>query len=703
MAAMFDRAAFELGLRVAITVPVALFVSDRLIGGAQGPLFTAFGSFALLAMADFGGPPLRRLRAYAGCTVVGALLIALATPVSGQPLAAGLVALPVLFAIRFGGSFGAQFSAGVTAVTLAFVLAIAVEVPTSELGDRLLGWGIAGVFAIAAALLLWPTWERSRMLHRLARVATAFADDGLGERAGEAHRLLAEFREQRPTGISVHAATLREERCFHRTISQMARLGAMSPLPACDSPQARALLERIEAELRACAAALGGDATAGPDVAAIERERIAHRTALQDRVRTRLEAGDDREHVLQQLDESFPLRLASLVVLGICTNVLILIGRPVPDERVLEIYPELEMSGDSGLRTGLRLARAWLRPGSARLRDAVRASIGLTAAVVVATATGVEHGFWVVLATLVVLRSNARGTGRTAFRVIGGTVAGFVVASLLILAIGTGQTGLWVALPIVVFASAYLPAAVNLAAGQAAFAVFVVVLFNLFEPVGWSVGLVRVEDVVLGATISLLVGVLLWPRGATSAIRSAAVSSYRRAGDYLASVIGEAVPATGRLSEPPRERAMAATVLAIDAIDQHRDEPGPQLDRAQEFALLDGPRLLRAAGDGWTALRSIYPGAHGPATALHERAGLLGAEVERLATAIETGVVPDPVPLPPDLRARVRAEAIDALGEWQQGQIGGLRIVWERDWIYIVERALADLEGPVAEAGEVLR
>ncbi len=699
---MLDRPAFALALRVAIAVPVALFVSDELIGGAQAPLFTAFGTFSLLAMADFGGPPLRRIRAYVGGAVIGGALIALATPFSGHPLAAGLIALPVLFAIRFGGSFGAQFSAGVTAVTLSFVLAIAVEAPTSELDDRLLGWAIAGVFATAAALLMWPNWGREKLLRRLGEVVAAFADGGFGERAGEAQDLLNEFRERRPSGVPIHATTLREERCFRHTISQLTRLAAMTPLPSGDSPETHALHARMESELRACAAALAGDREASPVVSELERDRLAHRAALQDRFRDRLEAGDDPEAVLGQLDDSFPVRIASLIVMGICTNVLILTGRPVPGARDLEIYPELEMDSDSGWQTGMRLARAWLRPGSARLRDAVRASIGLSAAVVVATATGVEHGFWVVLATLVVLRSNARGTGRTAFEVIGGTVAGFVIASVLIVAIGTGQAGLWVVLPIVVFASSYLPGAVNLAAGQAAFAVFVVVLFNLFEPVGWSVGLVRVEDVVLGAAISLVVGVLLWPRGATSAIRGAAIASYRCAGDYLASVIGEAVPAAGPLAESPREQAMAATVLVADAIDQHRDEPGPQLGREQEFALLDGPRLIRAAADGWLAMRSIYPGPHGSATALHERAGLLGSEVERLALSVEQGREQPPLERPADLGRRVRAEAIEALGEWRRGSTGNLRIVWERDWIYIVEQALADLEGPVAEAGKAL-
>ena len=44
--------------------------------------------------------------------------------------------------------------------------------------------------------------------------------------------------------------------------------------------------------------------------------------------------------------------------------------------------------------------------------------------------------------------------------------------------------------------------------------VVVLVLFNLIQPTGWRVGLVRVEDVAIGAAVSLLVGVLIWPRGA---------------------------------------------------------------------------------------------------------------------------------------------------------------------------------------------
>ena len=40
-------------------------------------------------------------------------------------------------------------------------------------------------------------------------------------------------------------------------------------------------------------------------------------------------------------------------------------------------------------------------------------------------------------------------------------------------------------------------------AGQAAFTVMVVILFNIIQPVGWSVGLVRIEDIALGCAAGL--------------------------------------------------------------------------------------------------------------------------------------------------------------------------------------------------------
>ena len=81
------------------------------------------------------------------------------------------------------------------------------------------------------------------------------------------------------------------------------------------------------------------------------------------------------------------------------------------------------------------------------------------------------------------------------------------------IAIGSATTALWLVLPIAVFVAVYAPGTAPFAAGQAAFTVLIAVLFNLLQPVGWKVGVVRVEDVAIGCGVSLIVGVLFWPRG----------------------------------------------------------------------------------------------------------------------------------------------------------------------------------------------
>jgi uncharacterized membrane protein YccC len=139
-----------------------------------------------------------------------------------------------------------------------------------------------------------------------------------------------------------------------------------------------------------------------------------------------------------------------------------------------------------------------LRPTSVWFRNSLRAALALGLAVLLIRITRVEHSFWVVLGTLSVLRSNALGTGRSALLAILGTALGFVVAAVLTLAIGTSAVALWVTLPIVAFLAAYVPTAVSFLVGQAAFRLFVVVLFNLLQPQGWRLGLVRVEDIALG-------------------------------------------------------------------------------------------------------------------------------------------------------------------------------------------------------------
>jgi hypothetical protein len=188
--------------------------------------------------------------------------------------------------------------------------------------------------------------------------------------------------------------------------------------------------------------------------------------------------------------------------------------------------------------------------------NSLRGSLALAAAVLVADVSGVQHGFWVVLGTLSVLRTNAASTESTALRALGGTVIGFAAGALLLLGIGTSTPALWVALPVALAVAAYAPGTLPFAFGQAAFTVVVVVLFNLLVPVGWKVGLLRIQDVALGCGVSLVVGVLFWPRGASSVVGDDLADAFRRGAAYLTQAVDWAL---GSRAAPPDAGAAAVT------------------------------------------------------------------------------------------------------------------------------------------------
>ena len=113
---------------------------------------------------------------------------------------------------------------------------------------------------------------------------------------------------------------------------------------------------------------------------------------------------------------------------------------------------------------------------------------------------------------------------------------------------------LWILLPVVVFGSAFVPEIASFTAGQAAFTMMVLIFFNLIVPTGWSVGLIRVEDVAVGALVGVMVSLLLWPRGSRHRGSAAVESRPRRR---------RAVPRGGGAADHPRRlRAVAVDELA---------------------------------------------------------------------------------------------------------------------------------------------
>ena len=248
-----------------------------------------------------------------------------------------------------------------------------------------------------------------------------------------------------------------------------------------------------------------------------------------------------------------------------------------------------------------RLTRYHLNWRSVWFHNSLRGAFGLALAVLVAQLLDVQHGFWVGLGTLSVLRSTASNTGSTALRAVLGTTAGVIVAAPIMVLLGDGP-GLWVALPIFMFLAGFSTAALPLAVGQGAFSAAVLVLFALLDPGGPPVGLIRIEDVALGGLTGVVVGLLLWPRGAAAEIRRATAEAYRAGARLLDHAVARIVAPSEdpqAQSEPVDLAEVRGSAIRLDdALRQYLADRGGKSGRIDDLLLVCvGAERLRLSGE----------------------------------------------------------------------------------------------------------
>ena len=261
-----------------------------------------------------------------------------------------------------------------------------------------------------------------------------------------------------------------------------------------------------------------------------------------------------------------------------------------------------------------RVASGHLDRHSVWLQNSVRGAVGLAFAVLLARLVDAQNAFWIGLGALSVLRSNALATGATVVRALAGTVIGFAIGGAAVAVIGTNHAVLWTLLPLVIMVAASAPAVISFVAGQAAFTVFTIILFNIIAPAGWRIGVFRVEDVALGCLASLVAGFLFWPRGAGAALGAAYADAYRASADYLRQSIQRL---TGAPASSPDVApiASAAGTRLDDALRQYlADKGAKQVPLESVAALANGATRLRLAGMAISSLRRQSTGRTGPAT-----------------------------------------------------------------------------------------
>src|SRR5262245_24057444 len=136
------RAALKKAVRAAIVIPAVFALADKVVAQPQSTIFTVFGSFALLVLADFRGPPRARLAAYALLSVVGVAFITLGTLCSRDPWLGAAVMAVVGLAVPLSSAITPYSAMAGWAPLLTFILPVTLPADPSAIPDRLEGWAL---------------------------------------------------------------------------------------------------------------------------------------------------------------------------------------------------------------------------------------------------------------------------------------------------------------------------------------------------------------------------------------------------------------------------------------------------------------------------------------------------------------------------------------------------------------------------------
>ena len=237
-----------------------------------------------------------------------------------------------------------------------------------------------------------------------------------------------------------------------------------------------------------------------------------------------------------------------------------------------------------------------------------------------------------------------------------------MIGGALVLAIGTDETALWISFPIAVFVAAYSPGTTPFAIGQAAFTVLVAVLFNLLVPVGWKVGVVRIEDVALGCAVSVVIGTLFWPRGVAGVVGDDLADAFRTGASYLTQAVQWASGARGDAPDTGVAAGNAGVRLDEGLRGFLAEQGSKRVPKHDLWRLVGGSLRLRLTAHAVAEMPGDATGLDTARAVLERRTATLASWYEELAEQVGT----------PNHRGPARARAAVAGRGGRRQQLIGL-------------------------------
>jgi uncharacterized membrane protein YccC len=529
------------GLRAGVALCAPLVLGD--LAGIPNMGWAALGGFEAI-LADAGGPYRSRMASLATLSLGGAAGLFLGSVAGGDLVWALPTTILFCFLWSYLGVLGQPFNSAGLLVQVIFICGIGVPTSTwHEALNHALLLLAGGAWAALLSLLLWPLdayrparfavaacyEELASFLASITELATRGPQSpALWHRLAKHHQyrirraveagwqavasIRAEHQSESAQGNQLVVLLEHADFLIARTIALAEQLETQSGTDGsgCDDRAISSLAGLRRAELYVAQLLLRRGQTA----AEAQTERIAAQILPSSLGNCSSDRSAVTRFLLAQVTQA-----ASLLDSSIESAALLRLGRtqsihsepPVPGSVSQFAYVYVRLAE---LRQGWNLTRVFdqLRANFTRksllLRHAARVALVCGLDVAIILGLNINHGYWLLMTSLIVLQPHVSGTMQRGLERIGGTVGGGILAAVLAVLLHS-QLAIAAALfPLALLSIAILPVS------YAAFAFFLTPAFVLaWLPFSgdWQLALVRTGNTIAGALISVLAMAFLFP------------------------------------------------------------------------------------------------------------------------------------------------------------------------------------------------